>query len=36
MTCFFCEQACPTGAIIVNAFKERLPRTIECTREGVN
>ena len=36
MTCFFCEQACPTGAIIVNPFKERLPRTIECTREGVN
>lgn len=35
MTCYFCEMACPTGAIQVNPFKERLPRTIEFTREGV-
>ena len=35
MTCYFCEIACPVQAILVDPFKERLPRTIEFEREGV-
>ena len=35
MTCYFCEIACPVGAILIDPFKERLPRTIEFEREGV-
>ena len=35
MTCSFCEIACPVGAILIDPFKERLPRTIEFEREGV-
>ena len=29
MTCFFCELRCPSEAIDVHPFKERLPYTIE-------
>lgn len=35
MTCYFCEISCPVNAILVDPFKERLPRTIEFEREGV-
>ena len=35
MTCYFCEIACPVGAILIDPFKERLPRTIEFEHEGV-
>jgi len=29
MTCFSCELRCPSGAINVHPFKERIPRTLE-------
>jgi pyruvate/2-oxoglutarate dehydrogenase complex dihydrolipoamide dehydrogenase (E3) component len=35
MVCYFCEMACPVGAIIVHPFKEDLPRTIPYPNEGV-
>lgn len=35
MTCFFCEMACPVGAIKVDPIKEEIPRTIEFAKEGV-
>ncbi|GEM_PF-959019 len=35
MTCYFCEMACPQGAIAVHPFKENLPRTISYAVEGV-
>ena len=34
MTCFFCELRCPSGAIDVHPFKERLPYTIESNTGG--
>ncbi|MGN0009597.1 MAG: ferredoxin family protein [Desulfovibrionaceae bacterium] len=27
MTCYLCERACPSGAIFVHPFKEKLPPT---------
>ncbi|MBN2437797.1 MAG: FAD-dependent oxidoreductase [Deltaproteobacteria bacterium] len=35
MVCYFCEMACPVGAIVVHPFKEELPRTIPYPNEGV-
>lgn len=34
MTCFFCELRCPSEAIDVHPFKERLPYTIESNTGG--
>lgn len=34
MTCFFCELRCPSEAIDVHPFKERLPYTIESNVGG--
>lgn len=34
MTCFFCELNCPSGAINVHPFKERLPLTLESNIGG--
>lgn len=34
MTCFFCELRCPSEAIDVHPFKERLPYTIESNAGG--
>ncbi len=34
MTCFFCELRCPSEAIDVHLFKERLPYTIESNTGG--
>ena len=34
MTCFFCELRCPSEAIEVHPFKERLPYTIESNTGG--
>ena len=27
MTCYICERACPSGAVFVHPFKEKLPPT---------
>ncbi len=35
MSCYFCEIACPVGAIVVDPIKEKQPRVIEFEREGV-
>ena len=34
MTCFFCELRCPSEAIDVHPFKERLPYTLETNFGG--
>ena len=34
MPCFFCELNCPSGAINVHPFKERLPLTLESNIGG--
>lgn len=33
MTCYTCEVRCPSGAINVHPFKERLPRTLDTVRQ---
>lgn len=35
MSCYFCEIACPVGAIVVDPMKEKQPRVIEFEREGI-
>lgn len=35
MTCFFCEMACPRGAVLVDPIKENIPRSLDYPYEGV-